>query len=120
MNRSIFLGLVLTIAAAGNAHASNLAVITNPPNMIHLLVLAGAVFGSVASFKVLESVRGGMLSRCWQMLAFGFVVLAIAQLLRILSQIEVIFIPSFVVPAAWAVMAGLFAYGIWEAKRNLS
>lgn len=119
MNKIGVLTAVAVLIAANNAHAANLAVITSPPTIIHLLVLGMAVVCSVGSFKVLESVRGGLLGKSWQFLAMGFVVLALSQLAWLLHTFEIVLLPEFVLPVLFAIMIALFAYGILQAKRTL-
>ncbi|MDH3889606.1 MAG: hypothetical protein OEV49_00865 [candidate division Zixibacteria bacterium] len=110
-------GLILLLSPA--AKAANLAVITNPPTIFSLLVLIVAVAGLVGAFKVAELVRGGLLSKSWQMFIIGFVVLVLSQVASLLNAFEVLAIPSFVVPMMLTVMVGLFAYGVFEARRTL-
>lgn len=110
-------GLLLLLSPAANA--ANLAVIANPPTIFSLLVLIVAVAGLVGAFKVAEMVRGGLLSKVWQMFIVGFVVLVLAQVASLLHAFEILALPSFVVPMMLVVMVGLFAYGVFEAKRTL-
>lgn len=111
------LGLLLILSPAANA--ANLAVITHPPNIFSLLVLIVAVAGLIGAFKVSELVRGGLMSKSWQMFIVGFVVLALAQVASLLHAFEILALPSFVVPAMLVVMVGLFTYGVYEARRTL-
>ena len=114
------LALVLLAAApASEAHAANLAVITSPPTLLNIVVLAGAVVCTLGAYRVIGLVRGGLLSRSWQFLAGGFAVLALAQLLSLIGALELVALPAFVVPTLLAVMAGLIAYGVYEVARTL-
>jgi len=82
-----------------------------------ILIVAGiCIFGAL---KVLALVRGGLLSKSWQMFIGGFSALAFSQLLLILNAMDVINLPSFVVPACLMLMSGLFLWGIFETKRIL-
>jgi hypothetical protein len=110
--------LVLLLSPA--AHAANLAVITNPPTIFNVVVLAMAVVGLVGAFRVADLVRGGLLFRSWQLFIIGFVALALAQAAVLVQTFEVVALPSFVVPMLLVVMVGLFAYGVFEARRTLS
>jgi uncharacterized membrane protein len=111
-------GLILLFSPA--AHAANLAVITNPPTIFNLVVLAVAVFGLVGAFRVTDLVRGGLLLKSWQLFVVGFIVLALAQVAALLHAFEFVSLPSFVVPLLLVLMVGLFAYGVHEARRTLS
>jgi hypothetical protein len=116
-NIALIAGLLLLLSPAANA--ANLAVITNPPTIFSLLALIVAVAGVFGAFKVAELVRGGLLSKSWQMFIVGFVVLALAQVASLLHAFEILALPSFVVPAMLVVMVGLFTYGVYEARRTL-
>ncbi len=119
MKRNIALVTGLFLLLSPPANAANLAVITNPPTIFSLLVLIVAVAGLVGAFKVADLVRGGLMSKSWQMFIVGFVVLALAQVASLLQAFEILALPSFVVPMMFVVMVGMFAYGVHEAKRTL-
>ncbi len=112
------LGLLLVFTSS-NVYAANIAVIASPPNLLNLIVLIIAVIGIATSFKVLALVRGGVFSKSWQVFVAAFVSLALAQLIFLLNTVEMLVLPAFAVPALVVVAAGLFLYGIWEAKRIL-
>lgn len=120
MNKKILLGALILCASAGRAEAANLAVITSPPTLLDVLILAFAVACAGATFKVLTLVRGGQLSKSWQFFVAGFGVLGLCQLAKLAGALEIITLPTFVVPACLAVMTGLFLFGIIETKRVLS
>lgn len=111
-------GLFL-LAAGADAHAANLAVITTPMNLINVAVFLIAIGGVVGSIQVLSLVRGGALSKSWQLFVGGFIALALAQCIFVLNAIEVFAAPSFITPALVAVAAGMIIYGVWQAKRVL-
>ena len=110
-------GLLFLLSPAANA--ANLAVITNPPTIFSLLVLIVAAAGLFGAYKVSELVRGGLLSKMWQMFIIGFVVLVLSQVASLLHAFEILAIPTFVVPMMLVVMVGLFVYGVFEARRTL-
>ena len=120
MNKKILLGTLFLCAAGGPAEAANLAVITSPPTLLNVLILAAAVACAAAAVKVLSLVRGGLLSKSWQFFVAGFGVLGLCQLIRLGAAFELITLPAFVVPSLSVVMAGLFLTGIIETKRALS
>ena len=120
MKHGIVLSTVIVIAAATPAQAANLAVITNPPTLLNLFILVFAVGCLASAAKVMSLVRGGQLSRSWQMFAAGFAVLTLCQLATLSSHLDLILLPSFVVPAGLVLMSGLFLFGIIETKRAFS
>ena len=115
----IYAGLIGTVLN-GNAHAANLAVIASPPTMFNLFVLIIAGACLVGSFQVLGQVKGGYLGRSWQMFFLGFILLAISQLGSIASAMELLNLPELFTPLMLLLMAGLFAYGVFSAKKTLS
>ncbi len=116
---SIMLALVL-VAAAGEAHAANLAVITSPPTFLSVFALLAACAGLAFCLQVMSLVKGGLFSRIWQMFVIGFVLLALSQAAVLLVHFEIMLLPGFVVPALMLLMTAVFSYGIIEAKRILS
>ena len=120
MKKKILLGMLLVGVSAGRAEAANFAVITSPPTLLNILILAFAVACLAAAIKVLALVRGGQLSKSWQLFAAGFAVLALCEMAVLGSSFEIIVLPSFVVPASLVLMSGLFLFGIIETKRVLS
>ena len=111
---------ILLVAAAGRADAANLAVITNPPTALNMLVLFCAVAAATGAVKVLSLVRGGRLSRSWQMFVLGFALLAVGQIIMLCQVMELFTLPDMVVPAVSVAAVGLLLYGILEMKRTLS
>ncbi len=120
MKRMIITFMAMTIVTAVNAQAANFAVITSPPvflNAFILLLSCGCIFGCV---RVYDLVRGGSMSKSWQLFLLGFVILALSQIGYLCVAFEVLSLPIFVVPAMMVLTAGLFLYGIFETKKILS
>jgi len=120
MKKKILLSLLFVGAGAAPAQAANFAVITSPPTLLNGLILAFAVACVSGAVKVLALVRGGQLSKSWQLFAAGFAVLALCQLAILGSSFEIIVLPWFVVPAGLILMSALFLFGIIETRRVLS
>jgi hypothetical protein len=118
--KKLLLGMVTVFLLTGSANAANFAMITSPPTMFSFFVLVIAGFCLVGSFQVLSQVRGGMLSRSWQMFFIGFVLLAISQLGHIASSMEIMNLPVYFMPGVLVLMAGVFAYGVYSARKTLS
>ena len=118
-SRFAFGATVVTLLAA-SAHADEVAVIANPPTFFTFAIFAGACACIAVCFQVLMLVRGGQLSRSWQLFLAGFCVLGVSQLGMILHNFGVISMPSWLVPTLLAVMAGVFFWGLYETKRMLS
>ena len=120
MNRGKqILVITLTLLLAANAHAASLGVIITPPGFLNVLVLAGAIVGFWGAYKVRELVKGGLLGTCWQYITIALLLLAAAQFIQLLHSVQLVAVPSFLVPLLMVAMAGTLGYGIYLARRNL-
>jgi len=111
---------VLVIGFGNRAEAANLAVITSPPTILNLGTLLLALAAVVVGFQLLQAVRGGSLSRPWQIFIGGFAVLSLSQLSMLLQSFEIVSLPVWVTPALMILCAGIFFYGLFETKRVLT
>ena len=107
------------VASASNVYAANLALVTTPPNILHMILLVVALASAVVSWKVLSAVRGGRLVRSWQLFLGGFVALSLGQIAYLLNVTEIFAVPDYSVPAVFVAGIGLLMYGIVETKRVL-
>ena len=105
--------------AEGGGTGTRDVVAAAPPFFVTLLVFLAAAACVVFCFQVFSLVRGGQLSRSWLLFTSGFCVLAISQILVILSGFGFVTNTPYLVPSLLVVMGGLFFYGLWEAKRVL-
>jgi hypothetical protein len=119
MKRVFFLGLLFLTVGTAEAKAANLAVITHPPTALSLLVLILAGAGLVVCWQVLTLVRGGKLGKVWQVFLLGFLLLALSRAAALLSSFEVLAVPELIPAVLMLAMAGLFFYGLIEARRVL-
>jgi len=120
MNKKMLATVLGFALLAGRAEAANFAVITSPPTLINVVIFAISLGGVWGSVKVLSLVRGGQLSKSWQFFLAAFIVLVLCQVAMLLSALEIIVLPSFVIPACMAITTGLLLLGIIETKRVLS
>ena len=104
---------------SSNAQAANFAVITSPPTILSLVVLIVAIGCLYGVVKVLSLLKGGYLSKSWQLFMSSFIVLALSQVVNLMNDFELLAVPSFLVPALLLVTSGLFLYGIFETKQTL-
>ena len=120
MKKSMFLWILISAALGSDVQATNLAVIASPPTMFSLFVLIVAGACLFGSFQVMGQVKGGYLSRSWQMFFLGFALLAISQLASIFSAMEFFSLPDIFTPLMLLLMSGLFAFGVFSARKTLS
>lgn len=120
MKYSLIITPVIFLAATETSSAANFAALTQAPTLLNMVLLLGAAACFVFCLQVVSLVRGGFLSRGWQLFMAGFGFLALGQALRLLADLEIIVLPGWLVPAAMVLMAAAFLYGLLETKRSLS
>lgn len=120
MKKNLIFVIAAILAISDSAHAANLAMITSPPTLFSFFVMLVAGFCLFGSFQVFNQVRGGMLSKSWLMFLIGFILLAVSQFLNIATAMEIFIIPAMIVPLMLFLMTGVFAYGVFMARRTLS
>ena len=111
---------LIVLGLADRTEAANFAVITAPPTILNLGVLVLALGGVVIGLQLLGIVRGGFLSRPWQIMVAGFVVLALGQVATLLETFEIVSLPIWAAPSLMILWAGVFFYGLFETKRALA
>ena len=120
MKKLIVTGLTLTpILLAANASAANFAVITSPPTALNLVILIAAIACIFGAAKISSILRGGLLSKSWQVFIFGFVALAIAELSILFNDFEIFIVPNYIAPALILAAVGLIFYGLYSIKQTL-
>lgn len=119
MKKILSISFVCVLFGGGQATAANIAVITSPPTMLKFVVFGVVIGCLVASVKLMAVLKGGLLFKSWQIFMFAFAVLGLSQLAALLKDFEIFALPEFVGPALWALVCGLFLYGIFEAKKIL-
>jgi hypothetical protein len=120
MKRIVILALAGSVLVSGNAHAANLAVITSPPTILNLVIFLLACAGAVVGLQLLGVLKGGQLSKAWQIFVAGFAILALCQVSILLQTFEVLALPVWVSPALAVIWAGVFFYGVFETRRVLA
>ena len=120
MKRILSIAISLVVVTGATVQAANFAVITSPPTLLNALILLIAIACAIGSIKIFELVRGGQMSKSWQILIIGFIIFAASQIVSLCVTFEIIGLPAYVVPALVVVALGLFLYGIFETRRVLS
>ena len=95
-------------------------VAATPPLLVTIVLLLCACACVAFSVQVFMLIKGGQLSRSWLILTFGFVILALTQIVTLLAGFGIISASRYLTPALLVVMTGLFIYGLYETKRALS
>ncbi len=109
-----------TVAVGQSSSAANFAALAQPGNAIAVIILLAAIVCCALSAQVVGLVKGGQLSRSWQVFLIGFLLLAVSQVLAVLAALEVFVAPEWVAPLLLGVMTALFGYGLFQTKRILA
>lgn len=119
--RHVFTFMLSALPGAAMAQdvQAPLAMNSTPPLLLTIAVLAGAIACVVFCAQVLMLVRGGQLSRSWLVFTVGFAVLAVSQIVVILTGFGVIPTSRYLMPILLMLMSTLFAYGLYDTKRVL-
>lgn len=122
MKSIVALGFALIAPSAAFAQdmPETVAVATAPPLLVTILLLVCACACVAFSIQVFLLIKGGQLSRSWLIMTFGFVLLALTQVVTLLSGFGVLTPNRYLIPGLLVVMTGSFIYGLYETKRTLS
>jgi len=85
-------------------------------NVVVLLCAAGCL---IWSLKILSLVRGGLISKSWQMIVVGFCCLIAAQLTVIGVKIGLFLIPAYVSTALYLLMTITWMAGLYQTRKVL-
>jgi len=88
--------------------------------IFNLFLLIGAVLCLLAAVKILSLVRGGLLSKGWQMFVLGFASLVLAQVLIVSQKAHILPMPEFVAVILYLVMAGTWLAGLYQIRKALT
>jgi len=119
MRRILVFTALVCAGWTGDAQAANLAVITSPPTIFDLVVLLLAFAAIAVAYQLLGSLRGGYLSKSWQLFIGGFGVLALSQIAKLLHTFEIISLPVWIAPMLLLCGVGVLFLGVFQTKRIL-
>ena len=114
-------GVVLT--ALLNAEPARAAIDTaelySTASIFNLILLLCAIVCLVWSLKIMSLVRGGVLSRTWQMFGLGFGFLLLAQVLILGGRVNAFQLPGFMTTAFYVMMAITWLVGLYQTRKIL-
>jgi hypothetical protein len=99
--------------AADFSHISDVSVILN------LVILAGTVSCLIVALKVLSLVRGGALSRPWQLFIVSFISLAAAQVLALFQNLDILRMTFDLSSVLYVATVILWFAGIFHTRKVL-
>jgi hypothetical protein len=113
---ALVINLVMSQPAEASVNTENLY---NTGSAINLVLLLCALVCLVWSLKILSLVRGGLLSKSWQMFVLGFGFLLLAQILLIAESVELFSIPAFIATALYLLMGITWLVGLYQTRKIL-
>lgn len=108
------LGLTETAQAGINP-----ALFYTPSGILEVLIFLGSLICLLWSAKVMSLVKGGLLSRTWQMFSLGFGFLLIASLLSLGETVNIMKFPAYVFGALYLFMIVTWLVGLFQVKKAL-
>jgi len=117
-----FLGVLfmLGLVSAQPARASiSVEGVYSTSAIFNLALLICAVICLIWSLKILSLVRGGLISKSWQMFVLGFCFLILAQLLIVGGKVGLFFIPAYIKTALYFFMTMTWLIGLYQTRRVL-
>lgn len=85
-----------------------------------LILLLGIIICLFWSMKIMSLVRGGLMSKSWQMFTLGFLFLILARLLIISTSINLFVVPEYLSTIFYLLMTITWLIGIFQTKRILA
>ena len=88
-------------------------------SIINLALLICAFIGLIWALKILSLVRGGLMSKSWQMILIGFICLCLAQALALIAKLGFVPIPEVAVSSLYLLMAATWLAGLYQTRKIL-
>ena len=105
---------------ASSAHAGmNPAMFYTPSGILDIAILLGALICLIWSAKVMSLLKGGLMSRSWQMFSLGFGFLLIAQIVNLGETVNLMALPGYVLAALYFLMVATWLFGLYQTKKIL-
>ncbi|SYZ74028.1 membrane hypothetical protein [Candidatus Zixiibacteriota bacterium] len=87
--------------------------------IVNLIVLVCAVIGLLWGIKVLSLVKGGLMSKGWQMFILGFGFLILAELVILAGKFHLAGVPDEIPAILYLLMAATWLAGINQTRKVL-
>lgn len=114
----IFLiGMVSTQTAQAAVDTKALYSVSGIADMALLLCIFICL---IWSMKIMSLVRGGMMSKSWQMFTLGFIFLILARVISLSAIINLFVVPDYVSTVLYLLMTITWLIGIFQTKRILA
>jgi hypothetical protein len=108
------------LAAAPPAFASfEMENMYSTSAIFNTILLICAAICLIWSLKILSLVRGGLISRSWQMFALGFSFLTLAQMIVVGESAGFFAIPAYVTTVLYLLMTFTWLVGLYQTRKVL-
>ena len=112
--------LLISLFAVPSVHASAaVEQMYTTGGIINVAMLLGALIGLIWSLKVMTLVKGGLMSKSWQMFSLGLVFLLLARVLAIGESVNAFSVPEIVPAILYLLMVFTWLVGIYQSKKIL-
>lgn len=112
--------LIVSLFAVPSVHASEtMKQMYTTGGIVNIAMLLGALIGLIWSLKVMTLVKGGLMSRSWQMFSLGFIFLLLARALAIGKSINAFSLPEIVPAVLYLLMVLMWLVGVYQSKKIL-
>ncbi len=112
---------LLSLLFSETAHATVEAKsLFSASGMINLVILICVLIGLLWSIKIMSLVKGGLMSKSWQMFSLGFAFLIIARFLIVIESINAFTAPEPVITILYLLMIITWLMGIYQTKKILA
>ncbi len=102
---------------SGTADAANIAVITQVPVILNIVILAAAVACLAVAIKLFNLVKGGALAKGWQLWIISFFALAFGQVFVLAEKLEVFAIGFDIVGLFYLVTVVMWFLGLLQTRK---
>jgi len=111
---------ILAMFNVNVAHASiKIEDFYSTTSIFNVSLLICAFICLMWSLRIMSLVRGGLMSKSWQMFVLGFGFLVVAQLIIVGDKVQLYSMPGHVVTILYLLMAIMWLIGLYRTRRVL-
>ena len=116
----LLLPFLVVVLAGNTAYASiQLEDFYSTSSIFNITLLICALICLMWSLKIMSLVRGGLMSKSWQMFVIGFGFLVIAQVFVIGENAQLFLLPGYIISVFYLLMAVMWLIGLYKTRRVL-
>jgi hypothetical protein len=112
------IGISLSAVSPASANSGSEGMFS-VSSIFNLILLICAIIGLLWAIRILALVRGGLMSKSWQMIVLGFACLAMAQILILGEKVNILPLPGYVATLFYILMAGTWLAGLYQTRKIL-